>query len=273
MATLYIQEQGTTVRKRAQQVLITKDDATLQAVPLHKVDQLVLMGQGVQLSTALLVALLSRGIPITLTNQSGSRHYATLSAGPSRFAALRLQQMQRVSDPAWSLATARAIVRAKLQNQRNLLATTGWPAASAAVEQIVAAERGLASATFRLSVALAPPGSGMAAKGPMASWRARAQVAADVGAEPLESSNQPVMASPAKPSTLPPKRSTSVMRVAKTRLICSVIASVPRRGPRARSRASVSGVKPDRSAKSAAPWQSSGSSPPNAKARARSCGR
>lgn len=139
MATLYIQEQGTTVRKRAQQVLITKDDQTLQAVPLNKIDQVVLMGLGVQLSTALLVDLLNRGIPVTLTNQNGSRHYATLAAGPSRFAELRLHQMQRVSDPAWALEIARAIVRAKLANQRAVLNATGWPPAAAAATQIAAA--------------------------------------------------------------------------------------------------------------------------------------
>jgi CRISPR-associated protein Cas1 len=36
------------------------------------------------MSTALLVDLIERGIPVTLTNQHGSRHYATLTAGPSR---------------------------------------------------------------------------------------------------------------------------------------------------------------------------------------------
>jgi CRISPR-associated protein Cas1 len=134
------------VRKRAQQVLITRDDETLQVVPLRKIDQVVLMGVGVQLSTALLVDLLERGIPVTLTNQSGSKHYATLSAGPSRFAALRLQQMRCVDEPAWTLALARAIVRAKVANQRALLASIGWAAAPAAAEQIDAAIAGLDSA-------------------------------------------------------------------------------------------------------------------------------
>jgi CRISPR-associated protein Cas1 len=85
------------------------------------------------------VDLLNRGIPITLTNQNGSRHYATLAAGPSRFAELRLHQMQRVSDPAWTLDVACAIVRAKLANQRAVLSSTGWPAAVAATAQIAAA--------------------------------------------------------------------------------------------------------------------------------------
>jgi CRISP-associated protein Cas1 len=139
MPTLYIQEQGATVGKRAEQVIITKDGKTLQELPLNKIDQVVLMGRGVQLSTALLVELLARGIPVMLTNQHGSRHYATLTSGPSRFAALRLAQMQRIVDGTWVLALARAIVRAKLANQRTLLSSVGWAAGSAAVAQIATA--------------------------------------------------------------------------------------------------------------------------------------
>jgi CRISP-associated protein Cas1 len=169
MATLYVQEQGTTVRKRAQQVLITKGDQTLQAVPLNKIDQVVLMGTGVQLSTALLVDLLGRGIPVTLTNQSGSRHYATLTAGPSRFAELRLRQMQRIVDPAWALDHARAIVGAKLRNQRAILAATGWPSAPAAEAQIASAAAGLASAD-NLDVVRGYEGAAAAAY--FGAWRA-----------------------------------------------------------------------------------------------------
>lgn len=72
MATLYIQEQGTTVRKRDNQIIIIRDGSILQEIPLNKVDQIVLMGRGVQISTALLVELLLRGIPVMITNQHGS---------------------------------------------------------------------------------------------------------------------------------------------------------------------------------------------------------
>jgi CRISPR-associated protein Cas1 len=81
MPTLYIQEQGVMVRKRDNQVLITKDGQTLSEVPLAKIDQVVLMGRGVQLSTALLIDLLERGIPVTFTNQHGSRVARIASAG------------------------------------------------------------------------------------------------------------------------------------------------------------------------------------------------
>ncbi|WP_322496399.1 CRISPR-associated endonuclease Cas1, partial [Chloroflexus sp.] len=124
MATLYVQEQGVTVRKRDNQIIITRAGEVLQEIPLNKINQIVLMGRGVQISTALLVELLGRGIPVMLTNQHGSRHYATLTAGPLRFGALRLRQSQLVVDPAWALELARGIVAAKLAAQRAVLAAT-----------------------------------------------------------------------------------------------------------------------------------------------------
>jgi len=147
MATLYVQEQGATVRKRDLQIIITKEGQTLREAPLAKIEQVVLMGRGVQMSTALLVDLLARGVPVTITDQHGSRHYATLTAGPSRFGDLRTRQMQLVNTPAAALDLAHDIVRAKLLNQRALLAATGWAAAPAAVAQIDSALNAMQQAT------------------------------------------------------------------------------------------------------------------------------
>ena len=147
MSILYVQEQGALVRKKDNQVLITKDGKTLHEAPLGKLDQVVLMGRGVHMSTALLVDLIARGIPVTLTNQHGSRHYATLTGGPSRFADLRSQQMQFTHTPERALHLARSIVEAKLTNQGTLLQGTGWAAARAATAQIAAARASLGSAS------------------------------------------------------------------------------------------------------------------------------
>lgn len=169
MPTLYVQEQGAHVRKKDQQILVTKDGATLQEVPLAKLDQVVLMGRGVQMSTALLVDLIERGVPVTLTNQHGSRHYATLSAGPSRFGDLRTQQMALVQTPASALDAARDIVAAKLTNQRSLLVARGWPAAPTAIGQIDAAVASLSMATT-MDMVRGYEGAGAAAY--FGAWRA-----------------------------------------------------------------------------------------------------
>lgn len=172
MTTLYVQQQGAMVRKKDNQVLVMKEGQTLQVVPIGKLEQVVLMGRGVQMSTALLVDLIGRGIPVLLTNQRGSRHYATLTAGPSRFGALRLQQITCVNDPAWTLAMARNIVQAKLINQRALLTTTGWAAAGAASAQITAALASLESAT---TIDMVRGYEGAAAAAYFGAWRVTLQ--------------------------------------------------------------------------------------------------
>ncbi|MGQ9549760.1 MAG: CRISPR-associated endonuclease Cas1 [Roseiflexus sp.] len=169
MPTLYVQQQGVMVRKRDNQVLVTKEGQTLSEVPLAKVDRVVLMGRGVQISTALLIDLLERGIPVTLTNQRGSRHYATLTAGPSRFGDLRISQMQYVNTPDRALSLAKEIVRAKLTNQRRLLASTHWPAAATAIVQIDAA---LAAAAHAANVDILRGYEGAAAAAYFGAWRA-----------------------------------------------------------------------------------------------------
>ncbi|NJL71861.1 MAG: CRISPR-associated endonuclease Cas1 [Candidatus Competibacteraceae bacterium] len=169
MAVLYIQEQGVRVGKRNHQVLVQRGKEVLQEVPLGKVDQVVLMGRGVQMSTALLVELMQRGIPVILTNQRGSRHYVTLTGSPSRFGELRSQQVFFVHDEARSLEMARAIVQAKLVNQRVLLAQTGWAAAPGAVGQIDAALARVAGAT---TVEVVRGYEGAAAAAYFGAWRA-----------------------------------------------------------------------------------------------------
>lgn len=148
---------------------MTKEEKTLQAVPVTQVDQVVLMGRGVQLSTALLVDLLGRGIPVTLTNEHGSRHYATLTAGPSRFGELRSQQLQLLQRAGPTLDLARGIVQAKLANQRALLAASGWPAARTALATI-ASTRANSVAARTLDELRGYEGAGAAAY--FGAWRA-----------------------------------------------------------------------------------------------------
>ncbi|MBA3944208.1 MAG: CRISPR-associated endonuclease Cas1 [Herpetosiphonaceae bacterium] len=145
MATLYVEEQGAHVRKKDNQILVTKEGQTLREVPLAKLDQVVLMGRGVQISTALLVDLIERGVPVTLTNQHGSKYYGSWNQ-QSRFGELRSQQTFLVHTSEQALALARTMIQAKLHNQRALLQSTGWSSAGPAVGQITNALRDLAQA-------------------------------------------------------------------------------------------------------------------------------
>lgn len=191
MPPLYVNEQGATVRKKDNQILVTKDGKSVQEVPINKIDQLIVMGRGVQVSTALLVALMELGIPVTITNQRGSRHYATLAPGVSRFAALRTAQMRFTADEAAALPLARAMIAAKLVNQRRQLATTRWPAAAAAIVQIDAAAAGLAAAPNIESVR---GYEGAAAAAYFGAWRASLPPAWDFGGRAFYPPPDPVNA-------------------------------------------------------------------------------
>jgi CRISP-associated protein Cas1 len=169
MTTLYIQEQGASVRKQGQQIVVVKDGETLREVPLQTIDQIVLMGRGVQISTALLIDLVSRGVPVMLTNARGSRFHGLWSGGPSRFGDLRTRQISFVGDVGRALELARAIVRAKLTNQQALLAGTGWAAGVIAVRQI---EQQLASADAAPTIDTLRGYEGAAAAAYFGAWRA-----------------------------------------------------------------------------------------------------
>ena len=169
MTTLYVQEQGAHVRKKDNQIIVTKDGQTLEDVPLAKLEQVVLMGRGVQMSTALLVALIERGVPVTLTNQHGNRHDATLTDGPSRFGELRTRQMFLVTTPASALLLARQVIAATLHNQRALLSRTGWASAPAAMAQI---EQALAALEHATGINSVRGYEGAAAAAYFGAWRA-----------------------------------------------------------------------------------------------------
>ncbi|WP_129628484.1 CRISPR-associated endonuclease Cas1 [Candidatus Oscillochloris fontis] len=147
MPALYVNDQGANIRKRDNQIIVSRGNTTLQVVPIHKLEQLIVMGRGVQLSTALLITLLEAGVPVTFTNQSGTRHYATLAPGVSHFAALRSQQMALVQDPARALELARSLITIKLSAQQALLRRSNWPASRSAISQIETARIGVQSAS------------------------------------------------------------------------------------------------------------------------------
>lgn len=118
-AILYLQEPGSHVGKRSEHLIVRKDGQELNRVPLHAVRQVVVLSN-VQVSTQALETLASNGISIAFVNSYG-RFIATLSSAPTKNVSLREAQFCRFADPAEALVLARAVVRAKLTNQRALL--------------------------------------------------------------------------------------------------------------------------------------------------------
>ncbi len=116
MPTLYVTEPGARIEKEYHRLLVTKDDEVLLRVPLAQVSQVVLVGP-VGLTTPAMLALLGGGVPVLLVRRTGEL-IGRLLPGMARNLPLRQAQYRRNDEPAFALGVARAIVLAKLHNQR-----------------------------------------------------------------------------------------------------------------------------------------------------------
>lgn len=125
MTVLYVREQGAVVRRDTEQIKVTRRleqqrrDAVLSHISVRDLEQVVLCGN-VQLTTQAAALLLQHEVDIVFLSLYGS-YRGRLSRDGSKFARLRHAQLALAANDARSLALARAVVQAKLGNQRNLL--------------------------------------------------------------------------------------------------------------------------------------------------------
>jgi len=118
-AVLYVQEPGSHVGKRSEHLVVRKDGAELTRVPMHAVRQVVVCGN-VQVSTQALETLAFNDIPVAYLTGHGRFLGSFVPAVPKN-AGLREAQFRRFGDAGECLALSKAVVRAKLSNQRTLL--------------------------------------------------------------------------------------------------------------------------------------------------------
>jgi CRISP-associated protein Cas1 len=140
MTILYVQEQGAVVRRDVEQIRVThrrprqRQEQLLKSISVRDLEQVVLCGN-VQLTSQAAALLLENEVDIVFLSQYG-KYRGRLSKDGAKYARLRHAQLALSSNEARSLATAQAIVRAKLANQRNLLrrVATSLPASTAQLE-------------------------------------------------------------------------------------------------------------------------------------------
>jgi CRISPR-associated protein Cas1 len=118
-AVLYLQEPGSWVGKRSEHLIVRKDGQELQRAPINAIRQVVVFGN-VQVSTQALHCLATLEVPVVYMTGHG-RFIAALEPAPTKNMMLRANQYRVFADPERALALARAVVRAKVSNQRTLL--------------------------------------------------------------------------------------------------------------------------------------------------------
>jgi CRISPR-associated protein Cas1 len=145
MAVLYLVEQGATLRKDGENLVVEKERETLARVPLLRLEQVVVYGN-VQLTTPVVGTLLRRGIDAVFLSTAG-RYYGRLVAPESRFGELRMRQLEAARDGAARVALARCFAAGKLTNERTMLMRY---ARGRSVPPLDAAVRGIADCLARL---------------------------------------------------------------------------------------------------------------------------
>jgi CRISPR-associated endonuclease Cas1 len=117
---LVTQKEGVKIGVRGAALRVTdKDGVLVKDVPLANVETLALLGS-VQLSTQAIQVLADRSIPVSFLSAAG-RLIAIIDPMDSVSADVRRAQVRRFDDPQASLALARAVIAAKIVNQRTLL--------------------------------------------------------------------------------------------------------------------------------------------------------
>jgi CRISPR-associated protein Cas1 len=127
--TLYVTEPGTSVHKADERLVLKRQNRVVGEVPLINLQQVVVVGRGVDFSTEALLILADRNIDLCFFSRS-LQLKARVSGAISPHSHLRFLHARLVDDPARRLNLARVFVAGKLHNQRQAL-----PARASAFER------------------------------------------------------------------------------------------------------------------------------------------
>jgi CRISPR-associated protein Cas1 len=116
LRTLYLQEQGSLVRKESERFLVEKSGKLLTEIHAKKVEQILLFGN-IALTTPVMQYCLKENIPVAMLSQNGT-YFGRLEATTADNAEAHRFQYLRSLDEAFSLEFAQKIVAAKIHNSR-----------------------------------------------------------------------------------------------------------------------------------------------------------
>lgn len=119
MSAIYIKEQGASVGKRSERILVTKEKQKLLEIPTADVDSVAVFGN-IQISTQALQMLMGQGIDISYFTVSGN-YIGHMLSEKSKNIPLRLAQYESYSNESKRIEQARIIVGCKVKNQMELI--------------------------------------------------------------------------------------------------------------------------------------------------------
>ncbi|ASC69874.1 CRISPR-associated endonuclease Cas1 [Halomicronema hongdechloris C2206] len=119
MCDLYVVKQGTCLRKEHGRFILNPPEDDGLEIPIREIERILLFGN-IQLSTAVIGTCLQQQIPVVFLSRTGIYKGHLWSAELRDLEAER-NQFLNYTDRTFHLETARAIIRGKLVNSRQLL--------------------------------------------------------------------------------------------------------------------------------------------------------
>jgi CRISPR-associated protein Cas1 len=119
MATLYLTEQGSILRKTSDRLVVSKKGEVLAEIPCAKLETIFLYG-AVQVTSQALAELLDQGIELALFTLKG-RLRGQLTPPKAKNIPLRMMQYELARAPESCLVRARELVATKIRNSAGVL--------------------------------------------------------------------------------------------------------------------------------------------------------
>ena len=119
MKTVYVTEQGSFLIKKGREILVKKGKMVLARLKSHQINQLVLLGN-INITTSVIHFLLKEGVEIIFLT-AGGRWLGKITSTHSKNIELKKAQFEMAKDEIFKRNIAEEIVRAKLENQKEML--------------------------------------------------------------------------------------------------------------------------------------------------------
>jgi len=120
METLHLAEPGLTVGKKSERLVVRRSGEVLSEHALMNLEQVILSGRGVGLSSDVIMECCGRGIPITLLTPAGRTYGQIQGDHAAATVLIRRAQLSAVTGAA-GVRAALGMASGKLQNQATLL--------------------------------------------------------------------------------------------------------------------------------------------------------
>ncbi|MFZ4987301.1 MAG: CRISPR-associated endonuclease Cas1, partial [Blastocatellia bacterium] len=137
LRTLYLQDHGVVLRCEDDHLRVTREGEELLNLPSFKIDQIMLMGNGM-ITTPAMKYCLRNDIPIVLLSGSG-QFEGVIESTANQNVLLQKRQFERSGDEGFALEMARRHVTGKLINSRALLQRRGRSSPDQRIDRAVSA--------------------------------------------------------------------------------------------------------------------------------------